>query len=94
MPQMAVAPQALGPEVKRLDGGDAMYHSVHHPATSCPSLRVWELEEREIRSGLAVLISVEQVIDAGVVLVDRLGRETEPEDLGVERDVPARVCRD
>jgi hypothetical protein len=41
-----------------------------------------------------VLGAVEEVVDARVVLVDRLGDEPEPEHPRVEVEVPARIAGD
>ena len=46
------------------------------------------------RSGAALLVGVEEVVDGGVVLVDRLLDEAQPEHPRVEVEVPRRVAGD
>ena len=46
------------------------------------------------RARLAGLVAVVEVVGAGVVEVDGLLDEPEPERAGVELDVPARRARD
>jgi hypothetical protein len=52
------------------------------------------LEEGQLGARAPLLVGVEQVVDARVVLVDRLGGQTETEDARVEVEVPERVPGD
>ena len=64
------------------------------PAPGAARDRARVLEEREVGAGAAVLVAVEQVVDARVVLVDRLGGQPQAEHARVEVDVARRVARD
>ena len=52
------------------------------------------LEERQVGAGASALIRVEEVVDGGVVLVDGLLHEAQPQDARVEVEVPRRVTGD
>src|ERR1700745_2080789 len=69
-----------------------MDDSMHHPGAGAPGLRARVLEERQVSARPRVLVSVEQVVDGRVVLVDRLGGQPQAEDPGVEVDVAAGVA--
>ena len=90
----ALALQPLRPEVQGLLGSDSPDDTMHHAraGTAAGGSRV--LEERQVASGASTVVGVEQVVDGGVVLVDRLLDEPKAEDAGVELDVPGRVARD
>ena len=90
----ALAPEPLGPEVERLGRGDAREDAVHHAGPGPPRDRARVLEEREVGAGAAQLVGVEQVVDARIVLVDRLLDEPHAKDASVEIDVPGRIARD
>ena len=64
------------------------------PAPARPGAAPGVLEERDVGAGRAVLVGVEEVVDAGVVLVDRLLDQPQAEHAGVEVDVAARVAGD
>ena len=64
------------------------------PAPAPPARDPRVLEEGDVRAWVAGLVGVEQVIDGGVVLVDRLLHQPQPEDAGVEVDVALRVGGD
>jgi len=67
---------------------------VDHPRARATRYCAGILEEREVGAGAGVLVTVEEVVDEGVVLVDRLGGQSQAEDARVEVDVPAGVARD
>ena len=71
-----------------------MHDPVDHAGAGAAGLGARVLEERQVRARTSVLVAVEQVVDAGIVLVDRLGRQPHPEHARVEVDVAARVPRD
>ena len=65
-----------------------------HARSRPPADRARVLEERQLRAGAARLVRVEQVVDAGIVLVDGLGDQPQAEDPRVEVDVPRCVAGD
>ena len=71
--------EALGPEVERLGGGDAPDDAVDHPGAGAARRRAGELEEGEVGAGAALLVGVEEVVDARLVLVDRLLDQPQPQ---------------
>ncbi len=73
---------------------DAVDDAVHHSGTRPARDRAGVLEEGQVRARLGVLVPVEEVVDAGVVLVDGLRGQPQPEDARVEVDVAPRVARD
>ena len=81
--------EPLRPEIERVGRAhtpaDAMHHAVARPTLR----RARELEEGEIRAGAALLVRIEQVIDAGLVLVDGLLDEAKAHQACVERHVLA-----
>ena len=79
--------KALGPEVERLRAADPPDDPVDHPRARPSPRDARVLEERDVRAGIALLVGVEQVVDRGVVLVDRLLDQPQPEHAGVEVDV-------
>ena len=82
------------PEVQRRRGRDPEHDRVDHSLSgaAAPGTRV--LEERDVRPWTAELVGVEQVVDGGVVLVDRLLHHAQPEHAGVEGDVAGGVPGD
>ncbi len=86
--------EPVGPEAERLRRADAPDDAVHHPGARPSGNRPRVLEEGEVRAGASDLVAVEQVVDARVVLVDRLRGEAKPQHPRVEVDVPRRVARD
>ena len=89
----AVLLQALGPEAKAsLRHFEAHLHREPVTGTRRRHLRPWE--EREIGAGVAVGVSVEQVIRAGIVLVDAALDEPHAEDARVEVEILLRPSRD
>ena len=86
--------QALRPEAERLVGGNSPDDPMHHAGAglAAPCARI--LEEGDVRARAAVLVRVEEVVDRGVVLVDRLLDEAEAEHPCVEVDVTGCVARD
>ena len=89
-----VRSEPLRPELERLGRGDPPGDPVDHPGARAPGNRSRILEEGQIAPGAPDLVGVEQVVDGRVVLVDRLLHEAQPEDAGVEVEVPRRVARD
>jgi hypothetical protein len=90
----ALAGEPLLPEVERRGRGDARDDAVHHAGARSPGDRAGVLEEREVGTGAAQLVGVEQMVDARIVLVDRLLDEPHTEDASVEIDVAGCVARD
>ena len=82
------------PELDRVLRGDAEDDAMHHAAAGPPRARVWVLKEGEVAAGAPLLVSVEEVVDGRIVLVDRLLDEPQAEDADVEVDVARRVARD
>ena len=91
---VALAADALLPEVERLVRRDAERDAVHHPGTRASARRAGILEEGDVGAGGAALVGVEEVVDGRIVLVHRLLDEAETESAGVEVDVARRVGRD
>ena len=86
--------EALRPEGQRLLGAHARDDPVHHPGARAARDGARVLEEGQLRAGTALLVGVEQVIDAGVVLVDGLGHQAQAEHARVEVDVARCVAGD
>jgi hypothetical protein len=89
-----LAAEPLRPEVDRVLGGDAPDDAVHHPGAGPAPLRPRILEECDVRSGRALLVGIEQVVDGRIVLVHGLLHQPQAEDAGVEVDVSGSVPRD
>jgi hypothetical protein len=90
----ALVGQARGPEVERLVGGDAPLDGVDHAVAGLAPLRPGELEEGQDRARRAALVAEVEVIDVGLVEVDRLLDQAQAQDAGVEVDVAWGVGRD
>jgi hypothetical protein len=90
----ALAAQALGPEPERVLRADAPDHPVDHPVAVPAARDPGVVEEREVAAGVAAFVGVEQVVDGGVVLVDRLLHEAQTHHARVEVDVRRRIGRD
>ena len=90
----ALAGEALAPEVERGLGGDAMDDAGDHPGAGAAGRGAGVLEERDVGAGGAVLVGVEEVVDAGVVLVDGLLDQPQAQHARVEVDVAGRVAGD
>jgi len=90
----ALGVQSLGPEGERLLRGHARDDPVHHPGARAARDGVGVLEEGQLGAGTPLLVGVEEVVDAGIVLVDRLGHQAQAEDARVEVDVERRVAGD
>jgi hypothetical protein len=67
---------------------------VDHPGSGAARDRTRELEEREDRAGRPALIAVVEVVDVRGVEVHGLLDHTQPQQPGVEVDVPWRIGRD
>jgi hypothetical protein len=90
----ALGAEALSPEGQRLLGAHARDDPMHHPGSRAARDGARVLEEGQLRAGAALLVGVEQVVDARVVLVDRLGHQAQAEHARVEVDVARGVARD
>lgn len=86
--------QAPGPEVQSLAAGDAPDDAVDHARARAARPGMGILKEGEVGAGSSCLVAVEQVIDAGIVLVHRLGHQAQSQDARVEVDVARRVGGD
>src|SRR4029077_18057655 len=86
--------EPLGPEVERLRRGDPPRDGVDHPVAGASGRRAGVLEEGQIGAGVALFVGEEQVVDGGIVLVDRLFHQAESHDPGVEVDVLLGVAGD
>src|SRR5690606_28866373 len=60
---------------------------VDHPRPGLAPTGTGVLEEGHVETGRALVVTVEQVVDVGVVLVDRLGHQAHPQNPGVEVEV-------
>jgi hypothetical protein len=67
---------------------------VDHAGARPAGRRARVLEEGQLGARAPLLVGVEQVVDARVVLVDRLGGQAKTEDARVEVEVPERVPGD
>ena len=90
----ALVVEALGPEDERLLGADAVDDPVHHARAGPAGDRARVLEEGQVGAGGRFLVAVEEVVDAGIVLVDGLRGQPEAQDARVEVDVAAGVAGD
>ncbi len=86
--------EAVFPEVERRIRRNTPLDGVHHPGSgpAAPHSRI--LEERDVTTRRPLLVGVEEVVHGRVVLVHRLLHEPEPENAGVEIDVPWGIARD
>ena len=84
----ALVAQARGPEVERRRRADAPLDRVDHAVARAAERGAGELEEREDRAGRPGLVAEVQVVDVGLVEVDRLLHQPQPEQARVEVDVP------
>jgi hypothetical protein len=90
----ALGGQTRGPEGERILRADSVHDAMDHPGAGPAGARVGVLEEGEVGAGAGELVAVEEVVDAGIVLVDGLRDEPHAEDAGVEVDVAAGVAGD
>ena len=86
--------EPLGPEVERGVGGDPPDDPVDHAVAGAPASGAAELEEGDVGAGAALLVGIEEVVDARLVLVDGLLDHPQAERAGVEVDVALRVAGD
>src|SRR5918994_2775637 len=84
----------VGPEVQRPLGRDAPDDAMDHAGPGPAGDRARILEEGEVRAGTRELVAIEEVVDARVVLVDRLCGQPQAEDARVVVDVARGVARD
>ena len=82
------------PEVERVLRADAERDRVHHPRAGPAAAGARVLEERDVGSGAAGLVGVEEVVDGRVVLVDGLLDHAQAEHARVEVDVAGCVAGD
>lgn len=82
------------PEVQRLSGSDAIRDSMDHARARPAGGGTRVLEEGQVGPRAPRLVAVEEMVDAGVILVDGLLDQAQPEHAGVEVYVPRRVARD
>jgi hypothetical protein len=90
----ALVAQARRPEGERVGGGHAPLDGVDHPRAGVARRCAGELEEGQDRAGRAALVAEVQVVDVGLVEVDRLLDEAQPEQARVEVDVAWSVAGD
>jgi hypothetical protein len=90
----AVIGQAGGPERERVLGRDPPLDGVNHAVAGLSQGRARELEERQDRAGSAALVAEVQVVDIGLVEVDGLLDQAEPEQARVEVDVARSIGGD
>jgi hypothetical protein len=90
----ALAGQVPAPEVECLLTADAVDNAGDHPGAGAAWLRAGVLEEGDVGTGRAVLVGVEQVVDARVVLVDRLLDQAKTEHARIEVHVARGVAGD
>ncbi len=79
--------ETIGPEPQRGRRCDAPEDAVHHPRADATTRRTRVLEERHIGTRRPPLISIKEVVDRRIVLVDRLRDEAQAEDGGDRGDV-------
>ena len=91
---VALRAQPLGPELERVGRADPPDDGVDHPVSGLAGPCVRVLEEGDVRARVPLLVGVKEVVDGRVVLVHGLLHEPQPEDAGVEVDVPRSVGRD
>ena len=91
---VALRAQPLGPELERVGRAHPPDDGVHHPVAGLAEPRVRVLEEGDVGARVPLLVRVEEVVDGRIVLVHGLLHEPEPENAGVEVEVPGRVGRD
>src|SRR5207245_10380174 len=82
------------PEPERLIGAHAQTDAVYHPRAGAAPSQIWILEEGGGGAGASFLVGVEEVVDGGIVLVDRLLDQAHAHDAGVEEQVVRGVGRD
>jgi hypothetical protein len=90
----ALVAQPLLPEVQSLLRPDPPHDRADHPAAGPAGAGARVLEEGDVRPGAAALVGVEEVIDGGVVLVDRLLDHSQAQHPRVEVDVARCVGGD
>src|SRR2546429_4802424 len=65
-----------------------------HPGACTAPRQAWIFKEGEVGPGASFLVGVEEVVDGGVVLVDRLLDQAHAHDAGVEEQIFRGVGRD
>ena len=90
----ALCSEALLPEIQRFGRCNSPDDTVNHAGSRPPGTGSGILEKGDVRAGVALLVSVEEMVDGGVVLVDALFHQPQPQDPRVEIDVPGRIRRD
>src|SRR5256885_1021059 len=79
------------PELEGFFGTDPKSNPVDHSRARTSAHQAGVFEEREVRTGTAIFIRVEEVVARRIVLVDRLLDEPQTHDPGIELEVPGRV---
>ncbi len=87
-------PRPPGARPRRRAQPDAVDDPVDHARAGAAGDRARVLEERQVGAGRGVLVAVEEVVDARIVLVDRLRGQPQPQHARVEVDVAAGVAGD
>src|SRR5450631_2865408 len=90
----SLAREPLRPEVECLFRADTEGDAVDHPGPCTSSRHPRVFKEGHISSGAGLLVRVEEVIDGGVVLVDRLLDQPKAEYAGIKSHVARRVGSD
>ena len=90
----AVRRQALRPELQRGHRSNPQRDPVDHPRASPAAGGARILEKGQVEPGRPGLVAVEEVVDVGIVLVDCLGHQAQPEDPGIEGEVTGGVAGD
>jgi len=90
----AGACQTLLPEFQRLAGTNPPDDPVHHPGPRPAGLSARIFKEREIGARTRLLLAIEDVVDAGVVLVHAFGHQAQTQGSGIELQVAPGIARD
>ena len=86
--------QAPRPELEGFLGTHPKADPMDHPRARTSAHEAWILEKCQVRTGAAIFVSVEEVVDGRVVLVDRLLDQSQAHDPGIELEVPGCVGGD
>ena len=82
------------PEGERVLAGHAPHHPVDHAVARAAGGGSGVLEEGQVETGVGMLVAIEEVVDGGVVLVDRLLDQAQSQHTDVEIDVSLGVAGD
>ncbi len=89
----AVASEARAPEIEA-PRRDRKPNLSAQPVSIAMRSELRPREKSQIGSGVAFGVGVEQMVGAGIILVDALFDETHPEDAGVEIEILLRGTSD